>query len=364
MSYYYPYYVMWAIMLCMVLPLFFVLFFKTKSSFRGKPNILVSLIGLLFLSLASIGLYYYLGHPQALKEKLSFDAVDQTLVTLHQQEHLSKEKVLQTFRELEASLDKTELVWLRLADLYQALQLFEQAEVAYQQALRFRPDHEPYEMQRIYCQVMHQDGRVNTQALRALNSLLDNNPSHKGALNLLALHAFQNEEYAQAKEYWLTMLQQSADLTQSEHDAVMAAIHKTNEYLGFTNQFEMHIHLSISDELQSKLNALPPQAVLFVIAKESTKSGPPLAVIKRPITSFPSEVVLTDKDVMLQDVILDKWPDIVITARISLSGEPLPQRGDLVGQSEVLALQEHVSTQVQISKRHELESPLFVSSND
>ena len=58
----------------------------------------------------------------------------------------------------------------------------------------------------------------------------------------------------------------------------------------------------------------------------------PVAAIKMPARGFPLEIVLDDSAMLQPGATLTQYEKIVITARISRSGEPMAQSGDLQSQ--------------------------------
>lgn len=74
---------------------------------------------------------------------------------------------------------------------------------------------------------------------------------------------------------------------------------------------------------------VPAGAVLFVFAKEAGASGPPLAVMRTSAENWPISFVLDDSSAMIPSRKLSDFANVVVEARISRSGNALPQRGDL-----------------------------------
>jgi len=90
--------------------------------------------------------------------------------------------------------------------------------------------------------------------------------------------------------------------------------------------------VEISIALDAGLAArVPPNATLFVIARRG-EGGPPLAVQRRAIGSWPVTVRLGDADAMLPGIKLAGSGPLKLVARISASGQPIAARGDLYGE--------------------------------
>jgi len=78
-----------------------------------------------------------------------------------------------------------------------------------------------------------------------------------------------------------------------------------------------------------------PGALLFVFARDGEKPGPPIAVKRMPLPQLPFTTTLTDADAMVQGASLGKADQLKLVARISLSGNPIAEPGDLYGEALV-----------------------------
>jgi cytochrome c-type biogenesis protein CcmH len=77
-------------------------------------------------------------------------------------------------------------------------------------------------------------------------------------------------------------------------------------------------------------------AMLFVIARKSgVKGGPPLAVKRLSLGSLPMQVTLDDSNTMLPGTSLGDATQLDLVARISQSGSPMKQSGDVQGRVQV-----------------------------
>jgi cytochrome c-type biogenesis protein CcmH len=72
-------------------------------------------------------------------------------------------------------------------------------------------------------------------------------------------------------------------------------------------------------------------APLFIIARNPA-GGPPLAVIRRTADELPLEIALRNENAMMQGMTILDQPELELVARVSLSGSPAAQPGDLFGE--------------------------------
>ncbi len=94
----------------------------------------------------------------------------------------------------------------------------------------------------------------------------------------------------------------------------------------------IHLRVTLSPGLDAQL---PAQAALFVFVR-APGGGPPLAV-KRIEAHLPQDVELSAADAMVAGRAVEPGQSVSVVARLSASGNPLPQSGDLVGEIQTVA---------------------------
>ena len=91
--------------------------------------------------------------------------------------------------------------------------------------------------------------------------------------------------------------------------------------------------VSLAPTLKAKANA---GATLFVFAKSVDSPGPPVAVFRTTVGSWPVKFKLDDSESMLPGRNLSSAHRVRVEARISQSGQPLAVAGDLQGTTGVI----------------------------
>ena len=94
----------------------------------------------------------------------------------------------------------------------------------------------------------------------------------------------------------------------------------------------IHLHVTLKPSLAGEV---PAAASLFVFVR-APGGGPPLAV-KRLSASLPQDVNLSSADAMVAGRSYEAGQNVSVVARISASGSPLPQSGDLYGEIQAIA---------------------------
>ena len=87
-------------------------------------------------------------------------------------------------------------------------------------------------------------------------------------------------------------------------------------------------NIALSDAAQG---ALPPNAIVFVIARDPAQPSPPIAVTRRTLAELPAVVQLGDRESMVPGRELSGFDEFELVARVSLSGQPVSQPGDWFG---------------------------------
>lgn len=105
--------------------------------------------------------------------------------------------------------------------------------------------------------------------------------------------------------------------------------------------------VTLSGKLQSKVTA---GDTLFIIARAVDAPGPPVAVLRTRVGSWPLKFTLDDSLSMLPGRNLSSAGPVTIEARISRHGQPLPASGDLQGSSGVIDPADHRPLKITIDE--------------
>ena len=106
--------------------------------------------------------------------------------------------------------------------------------------------------------------------------------------------------------------------------------------------------VSITPELAKEMNA---GDTLFIFAKASNGPPMPLAVLRKEAGDLPVQFELDDSMSMMPSAKLSNFPEIIVGARISKSGSPMPSSGDLEGTSGVVKVGDNQIIRIVIDHR-------------
>jgi cytochrome c-type biogenesis protein CcmH len=108
------------------------------------------------------------------------------------------------------------------------------------------------------------------------------------------------------------------------------------------------IQVSLATDLQQTVN---PEDSVFIYAQAISGPKMPLAIIRKRVSELPLSVSLTDAESMLPNMKLSSFKQVRLLARISKSGNAMPQPGDLLGVIEQANLADHQGHKLVINDR-------------
>ncbi len=168
-------------------------------------------------------------------------------------------------------------------------------------------------------------------------------PRHLKSLSLAATDAFDNADYSGAIAYWKRLkdaggndasVRKYADDNIAEATALISGkgvasnLPASNEQKTGSTATSGAIAGTVAIAKKLRSRTLPTDAV-FIVAKTTEGQGPPLAAKRYTVADLPIAFRLDDDASMIPGQGLSKAIDVVVTARISRSGNPLAQSGDM-----------------------------------
>ncbi len=238
---------------------------------------------------------------------------------------LSLEEELQRLRARLRSNPNDLQGWLLLARGYSSLGRWKEAASSYERALKLAPN--DLNLKARYAEALAAaQGGFEGRARQLLEEVLQARPNHPYALWLAGLDALGRGEKARAVEFWRRLLAQippeseaAEQLRQlmARHGLAVGQVHP---------EAEIKVTVRIAPALRDEL---PEGATLLVFARAPRGPEMPLAVVRRPLAELPTTVTLSDRQALLSQFKLSQFEQVIITARISRSGQVKPQPGDL-----------------------------------
>lgn len=235
--------------------------------------------------------------------------------------------------------------WYLLGASYMQLRMPRQAELAFSRALHVDDKNVDYLLGFAQASVMLNDGKITPELHQSLRAIIQRQPSNPKPYMTLGMVAFQNGDFAGAIAVWEQYLQRddtderAADLLQRSvavaRKQMEAARTATVEQQDVTDKPVLQVTVSVTDDVRAQLAA---SDVLFIYAKAVNGPPMPLAVVRQPVGQWPVQAQLSDANAMTPMATLSKFDEVIVQARISPTGNAVPQSGDWVGPSQVVKL--------------------------
>lgn len=109
----------------------------------------------------------------------------------------------------------------------------------------------------------------------------------------------------------------------------MPALEKSPAAAGVT----LKVTVSLSPTLAKKA---APDDVVYIFARAAHGPRMPLAIVRKQVKDLPTTVLLDDSSGMMSDMKLSSVPEVIVIARVSKTGNPSAQAGDLEGTSAAI----------------------------
>ncbi len=314
------------------------------------------------LPIAALVIYVALGNFDAFSPLAARDAGGGASGARHE---MTPEEIAKMTSELAARLEKdpgNAEGWRILARTYYAQNRYPEAVQAFERATALAPRDAGLLADYADALGAAQGGTLKGKPMELIERALAVDPTQWKALALAGTSAFDRKDYAQAVAYWERMkatvppgsaIAQSIDSsiaearelgglkpgvpsattvakapavapapTTSAAPAPAAAATASGNGVAGT--------VKLSPSLAAKAS---PDDVVFIFARPAQGSKMPLAILRKQVRDLPAVFALDDSMAMAPNMALSNFGEVVVGARISRSGQAMPQSGDLEGLS-------------------------------
>jgi len=298
-----------------------------------KPAIWTAVVLAVALPLGSMGLYMWVGQPEALNPMAA--------KTPDQVDPKDLAKMAQTLAEkLQAKPDNLQ-GWVMLGRTYRALENFDAALKAYDSALKLSAD-DDLKLERIEIIAMQRQGQFEGEPWNVIREVLQRDPQHFGALLTAGSASYAEGKFADALKYW-EQARKPLDANNPDLEGLENAIAAVRDRLGMppakssltasstsvaTSGLNVTGQVNLSASLKSKAS---PNDVVFIYATPANGDRMPLAIFKTTVSQLPLNFTLDDSSAMTPDRKLSAAGEVMVKVRVSKSGNAMPQSGDLSG---------------------------------
>ena len=330
----------------------------------GSQRATLLLLGVA-LPVLALGLYGLIGTPAALSPQ---PLAAQGAPSSHEVEAMVTKLAERMDKQPPGNVADTE-GWVMLGRSYAVMQRYADASRAFGRALQLMPNEPQILVDQADVLAMQQGGNLEGEPLRLVERALQNNPSNLKGLALAGTAAFERKDFAGAVNYWTRAratappdsdfargLEQSiADArTNANANVNTAANPAANAAAGgraapagpavaaaasaaatpAQGAASISGRVSLAPALAARVAA---GDTLFVFARAAEGPRMPLAIVKRSGSDLPLSFTLDDSMAMAPEFKLSSFARVVVGARLSKTGNAMPQSGDLEGLSAPLA---------------------------
>jgi cytochrome c-type biogenesis protein CcmH len=312
----------------------------------------------LVVPLTAILFYQLLGSPEIIQRLAEQQAAGGTQPA-HTRDGEGLPAMEELVRRLAAKLEEqpnNPQGWFMLGRSYMAMNQLPSALKAFERAIQL--DSENVGLLLAYAEAIAASAGndFTGQAAPLIEKAYKLDPGNPNALWMSGIGAYQQGDYQSALERW-EKLQALLPPQSSELEAVFNAIDDARKQMGLSpSEAELpkitqapsansatptsdspadsaatgiEVKVSLSPELAQQAS---PDDLVFIYAKALNGPPMPLAAARKQVSDLPLTLRLDDSMAMMPQMKLSGFPQVVVGARVSLSGNPTAQSGDLEGE--------------------------------
>lgn len=240
--------------------------------------------------------------------------------------------------------------WALLGRSYAAMGRFEPAGEAYAKAVALEPDNPVLLADYADALAMAQGRQLQGEPERLVMRALAIDPDQLKALVMAGAAAMERGDAAAAVGHWSRAMAVApadspfaAGLAGGLRQARIAAGLPADEAApaapgarapAATAAATLRVHVTLAQTLAERVR---PDDTVFVFARAADGPRAPLAIARLRAAELPATVTLDDTTAMSPELHLSAFPQVVVGARVSRSGNATPQPGDLEGLSSSVA---------------------------
>lgn len=314
---------------------------STAAPVLDRPKLLMAGLALA-IPLLAFSLYYVVGTPIALDPQLAAQA--------NGEEQITPERLASMAEQLSQRLEKepeNAEGWVMLGRIQRALAQYDQADAALLKALSLaRNDDVLIERAEVLAQ--KNNGVFKGEPWAIINTVLKADPNNGNALLLAGSAAFSEGRFKESLAYW-EKVRGLLPPASPDLPALLEAIDKARERLGLppvappnnmanapasagavnkpTSDGTERLtgRVSLDPALASQVS---PKDTVFIYANAAEGPRMPLAIVRTTVDKLPYDFVLDDSLAMNPQMKLSQVKSVMVRARISKTGNAMPQAGD------------------------------------
>jgi cytochrome c-type biogenesis protein CcmH len=246
--------------------------------------------------------------------------------------------------------------WSTLARTYYSMNRFTEAAAAFEKLVELVPDDASLLADYADSLAMAQGRKIAGKPLELINRALKIDPLQWKALAMAGTEAFDRKDYKSAVELW-EKLQASLPPEAPMKQQLSGSINEARSRAGMpqvaaapppaappagpvtpkpaaeaaASSGRVGGTVTLSAELRAKVG---PDDSVIIFARPASGTRMPLALTRVLAKELPKTFSLDDSMAMSPEFTLSKFDEVIVGARVSKSGSPMPQKGDFEGLSK------------------------------
>ena len=262
--------------------------------------------------------------------------------------------------------------WVMLGRTYTIMGRYDEATETYAKLVELVPDSPQILSDYADVLAMSNQGVLAGEPAELIQQALSIDPEYPKALALAGTVEFEQKRFEQAADYWerlLAVIPADSKLAESVSESIAEA-----KSLSSNGQVEPVLEQASIPETDNQENQTAvagsgsddsstttdtvadasisgtvtlsgaiaakaaPNDTLFIYARAETGPRMPLAIHRLKVSDIPANFTLNDDMAMTPTMKISSFPEVVVEARISKSGQAVPTSGDLQGFSQPVKL--------------------------
>ncbi len=231
--------------------------------------------------------------------------------------------------------------WLMLTNSYSTLERYPEALRAVNNLYRLRGNDPTVLIRYADILSMTNGGIYAGRPTELINEALRLDPDNSSGLWLAGLAANERGDIEDSIIYWQRLLpkleQDSNQQQQIEKYIQLAKQHieasKGKDANAAKQEYNIQVNVSLSADFISEANN---DDTVFVYAQAINGPQMPIAIIRKKVSDLPLLAILDDSTAMMPSNKLSDHNQVKLTARISKSGNAIPESGDLIGRLDTV----------------------------
>jgi len=321
----------------------------TPGRWQVNSLLVAALLGII-IPAASAGLYWELGNPLAVTHPSVSPLSGQGNADSGHQTAEGMEALSERLKKKLEQNPNDGVGWALLARSYVELGRHSDAVVFYEKAMRLLPDDPQLLVDYADALGVLHGHKLIGKPESLIRQALKLDPNHVKALMLAGTVAFDRKEFKQAAQYWeraninlpidaegeirqelLSGINEAKGLTGGKPVMVKAVSEAAPSTMPDGQTAAISGIISLAPNLTSKADSMD---TLFVFAREMNGPPMPVSIVRASKQDLPFTFRLDDSTSPMPSRKLSSAGAVVIVARLSKSGQAMPQSGDLEGVSQ------------------------------